>query len=96
MSLSSWWRKRQGILKEEPIPIYQNWLSADGYHGVVLSSLLVESVCERFRKSFPSPDAFVWCMHQMSKAESRGFYHYHFKLKEKKDGYQNCRYITEM
>ncbi len=96
MSMLTWWRKRQGILKEEPLPIYQNWLSFDGDHGVALSSLLVESVCERFRKSFPSPNAFVWCMYKMTKAESKGFYHYHFKLKEKKDGYQNCRYITKV
>jgi hypothetical protein len=87
MSLLSWWRKRQGILNEEPIPIYQNWLSESGAVGFALSSLSVESVCERFRESQPLTPDFIWNLCQITKAKPKGFYHYHFKLKEKKDGY---------
>ena len=91
-----WWRQRQEILKEEPKPIYQEWVSECGTSGLVLSSLTLESVCSRFRESFPPPPNFQWVLRQLGKAQVKGYYQYHFKLKEIKNESKTGKGTSEM
>ncbi len=86
----NWWRKRQGILKEKSEPHFNAVLSINGDSGVVYSSLTLETVCERFRESFPPPVGFIWSLLIMTKSSQKLYYHYHFRLKEKNEN-KTCK-----
>ena len=85
MSLSSWWRKRNGILKEESIPTFS---AIEGRKTLIVTSgFKYETICDKIAQSFRPPTNFRWRLMKMEGYQHKlGFYVYTFEL-EAKDGY---------
>jgi hypothetical protein len=85
MSLLSWWNKRNGILKEEPILTFSAIEMMNTL--IVTSGLKYETICDKIAQSFRPPINFRWRLMKMEAYQRKlGFYVYTFELEEK-DGY---------